>query len=192
MTDSAISAFLPADDPRLGVLHSRVALLCHTVRVAAAAWYLWGLGTMIWILSDRPAQLARLAKVLEFDPQTISNGDYWSAVSVAIFGAALSAPLVYFIWRLTRAYLDGRIFTVESAMLLRNIGVAGFFATAAGVVTPPVSAALFSFDVLRRLRLYDFVSPSDLLYFFISAFVFALGAILKTAAEIAEDNRQIV
>lgn len=191
MTDASFPD-LPADDPRLSVLRRRIALLCHVVRVAAAVWYVWGLGLLIFVLGDRPAQLAKLAKVLELDPRTVSDVDYWSAVGVVAIDAALSAPLVYFIWRVTRAYLDGDIFTVGAATLLRNVGAAGFVASAAGVVTAPLSIVLLSPAVFAKLHVYEYVSPDNLLYFFISAFVFALGAILKTAAEIAEDHRQIV
>lgn len=192
MTDAVFSDSLPADDPRLVVLRTRIAWLCHAVRITAVVWFLWKLTIWALIASEPTAQIGRVARKYEIDPAAISNFSFWSAVGVGMFGAVLSGPLVYFIWRLTRAFLDGRIFTVESAVLLRNTGLAGFVATLAGLATRSLSIVVLSPAVLDKLRFYEWLQPDDFLYFFISAFVFALGAILKTAAEIAEDHRQIV
>ncbi len=192
MTDAVFSDALPADDPRLVVLRTRIAWLCHAMRVTAVAWFFWKLTILAWIASDPATQIGRVARKYEVDPATISHFSFWSGIGVFAFGAVLSGPLVYFVWRLTRAFLDGRIFTVELAVLLRNVGMAGFVATAAGMLATPLATALLSTAVFDKLPLYEWLGPDDLLYFFIAAFVFALGAILKTAAEIAEDHRQIV
>lgn len=191
MRDEVLSDF-PADDPRLGALRIRIVWLCHAVRVAAVGWFLWTLTAWAMIASEPAVQIRRVAHKFDVDPATISILSFRSAIGVAILGVVSSLPLVYFIWRLTRAFLAGRIVTMESALLLRNVGIAGLAATLAGSVTRSLSAAILSTEILTNFRFYDWVKPDDLLYLLISAFVFALGAILKTAAEIADDNRQIV
>lgn len=191
MSDDAISNF-SADDPRLGALHMRIKWLCHAVRIGAVLWFFWGLGLNIWVLSDR-RYATRFARYWEVNPDTISEASYWSAVTFTVLTATFSTlPIVYFVWRLARAYLDGDVFTIGSATLLRNVGIAGFCATLVDVASRPLLFGILSRELLAKVEFYQFVLPQHFLYLFISAFVFALGAILKTAAEIAEDNRQIV
>ncbi len=104
----------------------------------------------------------------------------------------VSAFLVAMLWRLTRGYLAGEIFTAEAAFRLRAVAFAGFAATIADIVARPAQYALLSTDLLGKVPLYGWLHPQDLLYAIISGFLLGLAVIFRTAAEIAEDNAHIV
>src|SRR5262249_38729758 len=102
---------------------------------------------------------------------------------------------VYCIWRLCGAYLAGRIFTGDAAAWLQRIGIAGLIAELVGVTARRIawlivtSNAELSFNT--RLFTQVFV-PGDLLNVLFCLFVLAIGRILWTAVQIADDNASIV
>ncbi len=191
MSDDAIEEEAGPPAP-LVVLDKSLRFACHSIRAVALIWVVWSGGLALWIWSDRAAMLDRWAKLYGLDPATVSDAAYWSSMCVILVIWAVSWSIVYYLWRLTRSYLDGRVFTVEAAGQLRAVALAGFAATAVSIVGRPIQVMLISSSLLAKLPLYAWLQPADLLYLLISGFVLALGVIFEAAAEIASDHARIV
>ena len=108
-------------------------------------------------------------------------------------GLAVAAVVVVCIWRLAGTYLEGRIFTVDAALWLRRTGLAGISAVIVSVFMRIVTASiLVGWFVPISPRGYYYLLPQDLLHMIFAVFVFALAHIFKAAAEMAQEQAQIV
>ncbi|MGD0187542.1 MAG: hypothetical protein ABSC25_20145 [Roseiarcus sp.] len=190
--DATLEATVSPSAARSGALRNRIAATCHAIRLAAVVWIAWTLGLVVYAYSDRAGFVAKLAGHYGLDPSSFAAGRYWTAFAVVLADWSVSAILVAMLWRLTRGYLAGEIFTAQAAFRLRAVAFAGFAATIADIVARPVQFALLSPDLPSKVPLYGYLNPQDLLYAIISGFLLGLAIIFRTAAEIADDNAQIV
>ncbi len=190
--EATLSAPASPSGERFDALRNRIAVACHAIRLAAVVWIVWTLGLVVYVYSDRAGFVAKLAGYYALDPSSFAAGRYWAAFAVVLADWGVSAFLVAMLWRLTRGYLAGEIFTAEAAFRLRAVAFAGFAATIADIVARPAQYALLSTDLLGKVPLYGWLHPQDLLYAIISGFLLGLAVIFRTAAEIAEDNAHIV
>jgi len=191
MIDDATIETGEATAPPL-VLDKSLRLACYSIRAVALIWWLWSSALAFWIWSDRETTVGRWVKLYDLDPASVSAAGYYGSTLVVVAIAAVAAVMVYFVWRLTRSYLDGRVFTVEAAGQLRKVALAGFAAVAAGVIGRPIQVAMISTSMFGKLPFYAWFGPPDLLYLVICGFLLALSVIFEAAAEIAEDNAKIV
>jgi hypothetical protein len=181
-----------APDPRSDSLRERVRRICQTVRYAALAWFAWTTLLTFWVWLHRAEYLDKSLRFHGIDPAGVSELGYWGGFATMIVDLGAVAWLVSTIWRLMQGYIDGQIFTVAASQKLRAVAVAGFLATAVDIVMRIASVALVSTALLAKLPAWRWLDPQHLLYALICGFLLALAAIFKTAAEIVEDNAQIV
>jgi hypothetical protein len=195
MSDAAIHH----SDPSLGFasgqtdLRARIGWICHALRIAAVLWITWSLTFVVYYWSDKAQVLRNYGQLFSADLGDVSAARYAAAFSAVMVGLAVGAVVVVCIWRLAGTYLEGRIFTVDAALWLRRTGLAGISAVIVSVLMRIVTASiLVGRFVPISPRGYYYLLPQDLLHMIFAVFVFALAHIFKAAAEMAEDQAQIV
>jgi hypothetical protein len=181
--------------PSHAALREKIAWLCHLARAAAAGWAAWQLIGLIWTWAD-PAKIASMmGHYLNADLGAISPLEFaWA------FGAYLviwfpDAAVAWCIWRLFGTYLDGRIFTADAAAWMQRIGVAGLIAMLVAIMGRRIVWLILTShaDLPLSTRLFtQIVVPMDLLQILFCVIMLAIGYVLKTAAQIADDHAGIV
>ena len=189
------------DDPRYPSvsgqpdLRARIGWICHALRIAAVLWLVWGVALTIIYWSDKPKVLENSGKLFALDLSAVSAARYAAACVVVMISLAAAAVVVVCIWRLAGTYLSGRVFTVDAAIWLRRTGLAGLAAIIISILARVVTASILVgqfVPIPARSFNYYYVLPQDLLHAIFAAFVFALAYIFKAAAEMADDQAQIV
>jgi len=195
MSDTAIDR----NDPRFASasgqadLRARIGWICHALRIAAVLWIIWNLATVVYYWSDRAQILENYGRLFSADLGGVSAARYEAAFAAVMISLAFGAVVVVCIWRLTGTYLAGRVFTVDAAGWLRRTGLAGIAAVIVAVLVRVVIASiLVGRFVPISPRGYYYLLPQDLLHTIFAVFVFALAYIFQAAAEMAEDQAQIV
>jgi len=195
MSDAAIHH----SDPSLGFasgqtdLRARIGWICHALRIAAVLWITWSLTFVVYYWSDKAQVLRNYGQLFSADLGDVSAARYAAAFSAVMVGLAVGAVVVVCIWRLAGTYLEGRIFTVDAALWLRRTGLAGISAVIVSVLMRIVTASiLVGRFVPISPRGYYYLLPQDLLHMIFAVFVFALAHIFKAAAEMAQEQAQIV
>src|SRR5262249_25251271 len=124
----------------------------------------------------------------------VSTARYAVAFTVVMVSVAAGVAVAFCIWRLASTYLAGHVFTIDAAVWLRRTGLAGISAIVVSVLARVVAASILlgQFVPIPSQGYYYYVLPQDLLHLIFAAFVFALAHIFKAAAEMAEDQAQIV
>jgi hypothetical protein len=181
----------PAATPELTRLRAGIGWICHAIRLAALVWTGWVLLRILILWGDRSALVGRMGRAFGVDPASISSARYWGSFALLLAAWAVAALLCWRIWQLFGSYLQGRIFTVDAALRMRALALAGFAATLADMAVRPLQFLVLLGHLPERIG-FGYPVPHDLLHLLISGFVFALATIFKTAAEIAEDHAQIV
>lgn len=192
MSDANFEANMSNAPDQSAALSTKLRLACHTIRIVTTLWAVWNFCVYAWVWSDRDALLARQTKLYGLDPMTVTDIRYWSASALEFVSWLVSLIVVFRVWRLTRAYLDGRVFTMEAASRLRAVALAGLMATAVDAVLSPLSGALVLNDLLGRVPIYYWFNPTYLLYALMSGFLLALSVVFESAAEVANENAQFV
>jgi len=173
-------------------LRSRIAWICHAIRIAAVLWFGW---EVVWTFvswSDKARILQIYGFLFSSDFSGVSDARYAAAVVAVVLSVAAGVPVVICLWRLAGTYLAGRVFTVDAALWLRRTGIAGLVAIFVSLVARAVVASIMVGQPLLLLPRGSFVLPQDLLHSIFAIFVLALAHIFKAAAEMAEDHAQIV
>ena len=174
-------------------LRARIGWICHALRIAAVLWITWELAFIIFNWSDKARLLQNYQRVFSADLGDVSAARYAAAFAAIMVSLAVGAVVVVCIWRLAGTYLAGRVFTVDAALWLRRTGLAGISAVIVSVLVRVVIASiLVGRFVPISARGYYYLLPQDLLHAIFAVFVFALAHIFKAAAEMAEDQAQIV
>lgn len=191
VTRNAASPFAASPGPR--DLRARIRWICHVLRIAAVVWIGWLLAVSLYGWSDKAAVLRGYGQFLATDLSGVSNARYAAAFAMVIVDRAAGVAVVVCIWGLASTYLAGRVFTVDAAVWLRRIGIAGIVSVVIGVLGRVVIASILTAQlVLVPPRGGFFVNPPDLLHLIFAVFVFGLAHIFKAAAEMADDHAQIV
>lgn len=180
-------------DNRQDALRARIALMCHAVRWLTLGYVLF----VAWGLYDHWSDPARVQQVfLGFYKLDIAGAAAWqwrAAEAAAAADWLVLAILCWQVWRLFGHYLAGDIFTAASAALLQRIGALGLVTVAFDFLMRPVTVMLMGAHLAdRSAARHAFVRTEDVLYVVISLVFVALGVIYRAAAEIADENAQIV
>ena len=192
MTDMTMASASSTPGPQ-DLLRRKIGWLCHAIRIIAVLWICWLLFRVIRVWSEATELLNNYARYLQADLSGLSNVQYDASFAVALCVCAFAVAVSYFIWRLFGTYLQGRIFTIDAAVWMRRLGVAGIVAVMADVVARPLIAFILTTHLPAGSHDYGVaVVPGDLLHLLFSVFVLALAHIFKTAAEIADDHSRIV
>lgn len=173
-------------------LQKKIGWICRLVRLAALVWVVWSFGLFIYTATNRSEFFDRAIRFHGVDPASISEVRFWSANIVAVLVYVVIAYALRQLWRLMRGYLDGDIFSTGAAHRLRMLALAGLAAAATDFIARPLQVALMSTELIAKLPFWMLLSPNDLLYALIFGFLLALATIFKVAAELAEENAQIV
>jgi hypothetical protein len=185
---------LPLDavmDSRTALLRSRIAWICHALRVAAVLWVVWILVMVVAVWSNKAAVLDGYTFWLG-EKLTISDARYAVAFAIAVLDCGFAALIAFCIWKLSSTCLAGRVFTTDAAVWLRRIGLSGVLAVFGDLIARIAVAAIFAGRIVVATAHGFIVLPQDLLHLILGVFVLALAQIFKVATEIADDHAKIV
>src|SRR5262249_4318608 len=129
---------LPAD------LRARIGWICHAVRIAAVVWIGWSTVWTLVVWSDKMRILEEYGHWFMADFSGVSNARYAVAVVAVCLSLAAGVPVVICIWRLVGTYLAGRVFTVDAALWLHWIGIAGIVAIVVSILARTVAASIIA------------------------------------------------
>ena len=175
-------------------LRARIGWICHALRVAAVLWIAWVLVVSFIVWNDKAHILHSYELLFSANLGDVSAARYAAAVAAVIVSVAAAAAVVVCLWRLAGTYLAGRVFTVDAALWLRRTGVTGMIAVIVDILARAVVASILvgQFVPIPSRGYYYYALPQDLLHAIFAIFVFALAYIFKAAAEMADDQAQIV
>jgi Protein of unknown function (DUF2975) len=186
-----LAAPLPATT--LEPLRRQIGWLCQFVRFAAAAyalWVVWGVSTLWLNKGDVAAHFGRWLKV------DLSGIQAWQRA----LGFAEHALICAFVtaacwsaWKLFSGYLEGRIFTRDAGIWLRRIGLFGLGAEITDILTRPLTIMTVTAHLPPGQRHVGFaLNQNDLAFLMLLTAIVALAHIFTKAAEIAQENEEIV
>jgi hypothetical protein len=191
MSDAVDASYAAAPGP--SDLRSRIAWICHALRIAAVLWIGWAIAIFLTVWSDKSKITERWGQLFSVDLSGISNARYAAAFAVALVALFVATVVAACLWRLSSTYLAGRVFTVEAALWLRRTGIAGLVAILVDVLARIAVASILTAQFApTSTRGFFYVMPQDILHLIFALFVFALAYIFKAAAELAADHAQIV
>jgi Protein of unknown function (DUF2975) len=174
-------------------LRARISWICHALRIAAVVWIGWVMVLTFVAWSDKANILQNYGRLFSADLSDVSAARYATAIVVVILSVAAAVPVVICIWRLASTYLAGSVFTVDAALWLRRTAIVGIFAIVFSVIARVVVASILTSRLVPLSSLgYLYVLPQDVLHLIFAFFVLALAHIFKAAAEMADDQAQIV
>lgn len=176
-------------------LRARIGWLCHLIRTAAAAYAMWLLAVLAWYWSDSATMVQRFGTFLKVDLSGISTTQYALAVAGNLAGWALQAAISYCIWCQFGTYLQGRIFTADAALWMRRVGIAGLAALLFELVWRHLIIVVMAFHLHlppHALGAWPWAGPFDVLRALFCFAVIGVAWIYEAAAQMADENAQIV
>jgi len=173
-------------------LRARIAWICQALRLAAVIWVVWELVFVVIHWSDKAAVLRNYERVFS-TALTVSTARYAVAFGVVMVSLAVVFVIAFCLWRLAGTYLAGRVFTVDAALWLRRTAIAGLAGIIVSVIARVVVASILTGRWVPMSPLgFFYILPQDVLHLIFVIFVLALAHIFKAAAEMADDQAQIV
>jgi hypothetical protein len=173
-------------------LRARIAWICQALRIAAVVWLIWELVFVVIHWSDKVQILQNYERLFATN-LVVSTPRYAVAFAVVMLSIAAAVPIAFCIWRLAGTYLAGHVFTVDAALWLRRTGIAGLAGLAVSVVARVAVASILTGQWVPMSPLgFYYILPMDVLHLTFGIFVLALAHIFKAAAEMADDQAQIV
>jgi hypothetical protein len=173
-------------------LRARIAWICQALRIAAVVWVVWEV-VFVFIYWSNKAQILQNYEQLFSTSLTVSTTRYAIALAVVMLSMTTLVPIAFCIWRLAGTYLAGHVFTVDAALWLRRTGIAGLAGLAVSVVARVVVASILTGQwVPMSSRGFFYILPQDVLHLIFVTFLLGLAHIFKAAAEMADDQAQIV
>ena len=174
-------------------LRARIGWICHALRIAAALWIVWIVVFAAIHWSNKAQILEGYGRLFATDLTGVSAARYAAALAVVAIDCLVVTAVAFCLWQLASTYLAGRVFMLEAAVWLRRTAIAGMAALLADVIGRVMVASILVGKVLPLSpRGFYYLMPQDLLHLIFATFVFALAHIFKVAAEMAEDQAQIV
>ena len=173
-------------------LRTRIGWICQGLRIAALVWIGWILVLTLMTWSDRAVVLKAYGQWLSIDLVDVSSARYATAFILVLADLAIVATVAFCIWQLFGTYLAGRVFTVDAALWLRRTGLAAIAAVLFDVLDRVVIASILTGQFMPLPARGLLVFPQDLLHLIFGLFLLALAHIFKAAAEMADDQAQII
>jgi Protein of unknown function (DUF2975) len=174
-------------------LQRRIGWLCHIIRLIAAAYALWILVLVLTFWGDPDRVMRTYSHILQANIIALTNGQRLAGFAVSMGTLTLAIIACWSVWQMFSGYLAGRIFTVDSAIWLRRIGTFGLMAHGLDILTRPLVFAIVTWHMPAGQRATGItLGPNDLLIALFLLGLVALAHVFKAAAEIADDNAQIV
>jgi hypothetical protein len=183
---------LPAP-PSVDALRARIGWFCHLLRLAGPLYAGWVLVTMIVFWSDTTMVTRVYGLLLHSELGAIPSMQRAAGFAVHFVIWLFTAVACLGMWRLFSGFLDGRVFTLDTALQMRHIALFGLVAELGDLLTRPlVSLFVTAHMPTGSHHVNVFFQPSDLLNIMFLVGFLALGHVFKVAAEIAEDHAAIV
>jgi hypothetical protein len=178
---------------KIQVLQRRIGWLCQLGRLLAAAYALWTLWLVVSFWSDPNRVARRFSMISGAEVRDIGSGTLFTGLALYVLDWAVLALTCYWAWQLFTGYMQGRIFTAGAAGLLRRVTLAGIAAVVADIVIRPFVVLLVAGRVPAfSVASYYYFSPHDLALLTLLVSLFAIAHIFKVAAELAEENAEIL
>ena len=177
----------------LAPLRRQIGWLCHAVRLVALAYAAWVVWSVVALWLD-PADVARrYGAFLKVD---LSGIEAWQRAA----GFSLHAIICVFVvaacwsaWKLFSGYLEGRIFTLDAVLWLRRIGTFGLAAELCDIAFRPLTILAVTGHLPKGQRHIGIaINQNDLAFLMFLLALIALAHIFTKAAEIAQENEEIV
>jgi Protein of unknown function (DUF2975) len=192
MPSAAIASGLP-NPMKVQALQKRIGWLCHLCRTLAAGYAAWTLWLVISFWQNAPLVGRRFAALSGTEPVLVSEATRIVGFSLSMLSWLMVAATCWTAWGLFTAYLDGRIFTIGSASRLRRLTLLGIGAVLVDVVSRPALVWLVTGQTPAFSRApYYYFAPNDLVLLIFLVALFAVAHIFKVAAELADENAQIL
>ena len=189
---SSISTDLPSP-PKVQALQKRIGWLCHLGRLLAVAYAVWELWLVVRFWLDSGKAGRRFAMVAGIEPVDVSSGARLAGFGLSFITWLIVAACCLAAWKLFSSYLHGRIFTADAAALLRLTALLGIGAVLIDIVFRPLMVWLIAGVVPAYAKAsYYYFSPHDLALLIFLVGLFAIAHIFKVAAELADENAEIL
>ena len=177
----------------ISALRQKIGWLCQLVRFTALAYAGWVLYQIVTLWLDRAMVIRHYGNWYRADLSLLSDWQRLAGFLVHLGIWLLVAAACCAVWKLFSGYLNGRIFTPDAAMQLRLLGIFGLSAEILDLATRPLISTLLTLHLPAGSRIVAITTnPNDLLNILFLIGFLALAHIYKSAADIAEDNEQIV
>jgi len=189
-----LSAATPLALPEnISALRQKIGWLCQLIRFTALAYAGWVLQQILWLWLDRAMVIRHYGNWFRADLSLVSDWQRFAGFLVHFSIWLLVAGACCAVWKLFSGYLNGRIFTSDAAYQMRQLGLFGLSAELLDLAARPLISVLLTMHLPAGSRIVTVTTnPNDLLnILFLIGFI-ALAHIYKSAADLAEDNEQIV
>lgn len=175
------------------LLRRRIGWLCQTIRLIVAAYAVW----VLWLVFSFWGNGAWIVQIYSgLHQMPVLPLEAWQRIAglcISLTTWSITAVACWCAWRLFSTYLKGQIFSVDAALWLRRVGIFGLSAMGLDIVTRPLVSALVTWHMPAGHRVLGInLNPHDLLTIMFLVSLVALAHIFKAAAEIADENAQIV
>ncbi|MCC2097685.1 MAG: DUF2975 domain-containing protein [Hyphomicrobiales bacterium] len=174
-------------------VQGRLALLCQSARFLAVGVALIEAYSIVSFWLD-PATVIRVyGRWLKNDISGFATWQQASAFALDLIVWAMVVAACFAVWQLFTGFLRGRVLTADSAAWLMHGGIWGGAAVLVAIALRPAKSILMSLHLPQGQTAVSIsLMPQDVMNLMFCAIVVALAYILKSAAEMAEENRQIV
>lgn len=179
--------------PSVEALRARIGWLCQTLRFAALAYAVWVfvLLTLHWSNVDDVTRA--YSHWLKADLLAVPAAQRAAGFLVHMVPWGLTVLACWNLWKLFSGFLAGRVFTLDAALTLRRLALAGLAAVVVDMIARPLLSILVSIHMPPGSRhIGFFFQTNDMLNLMFLGGLFALAQVFKVAAEIAEEHAAIV
>ena len=178
---------------RILALQGRIGWICQIGRVLAAGYALWTLWLTATFFADGALVGRRFGMIAGLGPVEVTSGQQWAGFGLVMVDWLVLAITCGTAWQLFTSYLNGRIFTPDAANLLRRTALSGIAAVLLDLALRPVLVWLVAGTVPAYAKAsWYYFSPHDLALLAFLVSLFAIAHIFKVAAELAEENAEIL
>lgn len=182
-----------ASRPSVEALRARIGWLCQALRFAALAYAAWVFVLLALHWSNADDVTRAYSHWLRADLLEVPAAQRAGGFLVHMIPWGLTVVACWNLWTLFTGFLAGRVFTVDSALTLRRLALAGLAAVAVDMIARPLLSVLVSVHMPPGSRhIGFFLQPNDMLNLMFLGGLLALAQVFKVAAEIAEDAAAIV
>lgn len=174
-------------------LRHRLIGPCKCMRLLAALWFLSSAAQTIWNWSDRTKILDNYSRWLKIDVTQAPAFDYALASFLLLVDHLVAFGIFVAVWRLTATCMAGHVFSLAASKGLKQIANAAFLSLSADILIRHLVQLVLTWHAPSSgFPLKLALNSIDALHLLIICFIFSLGQMFKTAAEIAEEQAGFV
>jgi hypothetical protein len=188
-----LTAAVETSAPMVSALRARIGWVCRALQFLVVAHPLWVLWIVVHYWGDRAYMDRYFLDFYKLDVSGASQGQFAAAIGVHLAVFALMAGMFYCLWRVLDLYLRGRVFTIDAASWLRRAGLLGLVTTLADIGSRSAIVCVMTDHLPSSAdKHHGFVTSDDPIHLILALIVIAFASVQKSAADIADENAQIV